>query len=145
MGFEPVDPEFETRLKASFARQGAMATLGIKLVDFAPGWVVLGFDYDEKITQHHGYVHAGVLTTAMDSAAGYAAATLMAPNKEVLTVEFKANWLRPAAGERFVARGEVIKPGRTITYAESSAFAVTGDKEVLVARLTATLMAVDGG
>lgn len=145
MGFEAGDPNYQERLRASFARQGAMTTLGIELVEAAPGLVVLGFDYDAKLTQHHGFIHAGVLTTAMDSAAGYAAATLMAPGKEVLTVEFKANWLRPAAGERFIARGEVIKPGRTITYAESSAFAVTGDKEVLVARLTATLMAVDGG
>jgi uncharacterized protein (TIGR00369 family) len=141
-GFVPRDPDWESRVAAGFARQAVMRTLGIRIERLAPGEVDLGFDMDDRLGQQHGYVHAGVVTTALDSACGYAAWSLMVPPAEVLTVEFKTNLLAPARGARFVCRGRVIRPGRTLTVCEGSAHAVTGDGEVLVAMMTATMMAV---
>ena len=134
------------RVSSSFARQGAMAHLGIALTGVGVGRAELSFPHDAALTQHHGYIHAGVLSTAMDSACGYAAYTLMPDDAEVLTIEFKANLLRPALGARYVALGEVLKAGRQVTVAEAKLRAFgEGDSEgdgTLVASMTATLMAV---
>ena len=98
--------------------------------------------FDEAYTQQHGFVHAGIITTALDTACGYAAFSLMDAESAVLTVEFKTNLLAPARGERFLVRAHVVKPGRTLTVTEAKAFAVSGGAEKLVASMTGTLMAV---
>lgn len=142
--FQAQDPGFRERVRASFARQQVMATLGIEIVHLEPGSVHLTMLPNSAYTQQHGFIHAGIITTALDSACGYAAFSLMPPDAAVLTVEFKTNLLAPANGERFVFRAEVIKPGRTLTICDARAFAVEGSKEKLVATMTGTLMAVTG-
>src|SRR3984885_12067623 len=121
-----------------------MATLGIEMVHLEPGEVHLTMLPDPAYTQQHGFMHAGIITTALDSACGYAAFTLMPPDAAVLTVEFKTNLLAPAKGDRFVFRAQVIKPGRTLTICEARALALEGSKEKLIATMTGTLMAVTG-
>lgn len=141
--FTPQDPDFAARVADSFGRQAAMATLGIRLAGVAPGLVELEMPYRADLTQQHGFVHAGVVTAALDSACGYAAFSLMDPAAAVLTVEFKVNLLAPARGARFRFRADVLKPGRTLTVAEAKAYAVDDDGgETLVASMTGTLMAL---
>jgi uncharacterized protein (TIGR00369 family) len=143
--FEPRDPDFASRVRASFARQGAMDTLGAHLDAVEAGRVVIGLPFASRLTQQHGFLHAGMVAAALDSACGYAAATLMPADAGVLTIEFKINLLAPAAGQRFRMVGAVVKPGRNVTFAEGQAFAIdaqSGDK--LIATLTATLMTVTG-
>ena len=140
--FEPKDPDFRERVEASFDRQKAMHTLGIRLMKLTAGAIDLEMPYADAYTQQHGFMHAGIMTTGLDSACGYAAFSLMDKEASVLTVEFKTNLLAPASGERFMFRGEVIKPGRTLTVCEGKAFAITGASEKLVATMTGTLMAV---
>jgi uncharacterized protein (TIGR00369 family) len=130
----------EERVRASFARQGLLATLGARVTRVAPGEVDVEIAFDERLTQQHGYLHAGALTTALDSACGYAALTLMPEETAVLTVEFKVNLLAPAAGERFLARGRVVRAGRTLTVCRGDAVAFDGDEERHVATMTATMM-----
>jgi uncharacterized protein (TIGR00369 family) len=130
----------EERVRASFARQGLLATLGARIVHVAPGEVDVELAFDERLTQQHGYLHAGALTAALDSACGYAALTLMPEEAAVLTVEFKANLLAPAAGERFLARGRVVRTGRTLTVCRGDAIAFAGDEERHVVTMIATMM-----
>src|ERR1044072_8675696 len=110
--FIPSDPEFEPRVRSSFSLQKLMMTLGAKMMLAAPGEVRIEMPYDEAWTQQHGYVHAGVITSIVDSACGYAAYTLMPASSGVLTVEYKVNFLSPAQGEKFIGIGKVIKAGR---------------------------------
>lgn len=140
--FEPRDPNYRARVEASFARQKAMGTLRIALVRVEPGEVELTFPFQDALTQQHGFIHAGVLATALDTACGYAAFSLMAPEAAVLSIEFKINLLAPAQGEHFRVVGRVVKPGRTITVCEAEAFACSGDRSKLVASMTGTMMAV---
>jgi uncharacterized protein (TIGR00369 family) len=140
--FKPLDPDFDTRVRDSFARQKAMATLGIAIERLAAGEIELGMGYAEAYTQQHGFMHAGIMTAALDSACGYAAFSLMPANAEVLTVEFKTNLLAPARGSRFVFRARVVKPGRTLTFCEAQAYACGEDGETLVATMAGTLMAL---
>jgi uncharacterized protein (TIGR00369 family) len=142
--FDPKDPNFEARVRTSFARQTAMATLGIEITSVMPGEVELKMPYAAAYTQQHGFIHAGIITTALDSACGYAAFSLMPDDAAVLTIEFKTNLIAPARGDHFLFRAQVVKPGRTITVCEAQAFAVEGDKEKLVATMTGTLMALFG-
>ncbi|HSM39563.1 MAG TPA: PaaI family thioesterase [Afifellaceae bacterium] len=142
--FEPPDPGYRARVEASFGRQKAMQSLGITVVAIAPGRVELVMPYSPDFTQQHGFIHAGIVTTALDSACGYAAFSLMDEDAAVLTVEFKTNLLAPAGGDRFRFVGEVIRPGRTLTVCEGRAHAVTEGAEKLIASMTATLMAVRG-
>jgi uncharacterized protein (TIGR00369 family) len=142
--FQAQDPDFRERVRASFARQRVMATLGIEIIHLEAGEIHLTMRPDPAYTQQHGFMHAGIITTALDSACGYAAFTLMPLDAAVLTVEFKTNLLAPAKGERFIFRAEVIKPGRTLTICEARALALEGSKEKLVATMTGTLMAVIG-
>jgi len=141
-GYEPQDPHYQLRVSGSFRRQQAMHTLGIRLDRVAPGEVDLTMAYDAAYTQQHGFVHAGIITTALDSACGYAAFSLMPADADVLTVEFKTNLLAPASGERFVFRARVIKPGRTLTVCDAQALALRDGREKLVATMSATLMAL---
>ena len=141
--FDPKDPDFEARVRTSFARQTAMATLGIEITGLTAGEVELRMPYAAAYTQH-GFMHAGIITTALDSACGYAAFSLMPADAAVLTVEFKTNLIAPARGDYFLFRARVVKPGRTITVCDAQAFAVEGGKEKLVATMTGTLMALFG-
>jgi uncharacterized protein (TIGR00369 family) len=129
-------------VRDSFARQGLLATLGARVTHVAPGEVDVELDFDERLTQQHGYLHAGALAAALDSACGYAALTLMPEETAVLSVEFKVNLLAPAAGERFVARGRVVRAGRTLTVCRGDAIAFVGDEERHVATMVATMMAL---
>src|ERR1700728_3687152 len=142
--FQPQDMDFKERVRASFARQQVMATLGIEMVHLEPGEVHLTMLPNPAYTQQHGFIHAGIITTALDSACGYAAFSLMPADAAVLTVEFKTNLIAPARGDYFLFRASVLKPGRTITVCDAQAFAVEGGKEKLVATMTGTLMALFG-
>jgi len=143
--FTPRNPDFERRSKESFDRQAVMTTLGMRLNAVGAGFVEMEMPYREELTQQHGFLHAGIVSTALDSACGYAAFSLMPADAAVLTIEFKINLLAPAAGERFLFRAEVTKPGRTITVSDGRAFAVTADgREKLIATMTGTMMAVFG-
>jgi uncharacterized protein (TIGR00369 family) len=144
MTFTVSDPNFRKRIAESFARQTAMQTLGIELESVELGKVTLAMPFAAHLSQQHGFVHAGVIATALDSACGYAAFTLMSADAAVLSIEFKVNLLAPARGESFVMHGEVIKPGRTITVCEGKAYALTGGAEKLIATMTATMMTVTG-
>lgn len=144
MTFIPKDPHFDARVRASFARQAAMATLGIEIADLDAGVITLRMAYATAYTQQHGFVHAGIITTALDSACGYAAFSLMPDDAAVLTIEFKTNLLAPAAGDVFLFRARVLKPGRTISVCDAQAFAVRAGQEKLIATMTGTLMAVFG-
>ena len=132
----------EERVRASLARQGLLATLGAQVARVASCEVDVELAFDERLTQQHGYLHAGALTAALDSACGYAALTLMPEEAAVLTVEFKVNLLAPAAGERFLARGRVVRAGRTLTVCRGEAAAFAGGEERHVATMIATMMAV---
>ena len=140
--FNPQDANFEARVRSSFARQTAMATLGIEIAGLQAGEVELRMPYASEYTQQHGFIHAGIITTALDSACGYAAFSLMPANAAVLTVEFKTNLIAPAHGEHFLFRARVVKPGRTITVCDAQAYAMEAGKEKLVATMTGTLMAL---
>jgi uncharacterized protein (TIGR00369 family) len=140
--FEPKDPNFAERVRASFGRQKVMATLGITIDELRAGEIVLRMPYHPLYTQQHGFMHAGIISTALDSSCGYAAYSLMSDDAAVLTVEFKTNLLAPAEGEFFIFRGHVIKPGRTLTICDSQAFAIRNGSEKLIATMTGTLMAL---
>lgn len=137
-----VDAEVEARVRRSFARQGYMAAIGAELVHLAAGEVDIALPFSDRLTQQDGYLHAGVVAGAADSACGYAALTTMDAEAEVLTVEFKVNLLAPAAGERLVARGRVLRTGRTLTVCRGDAVTISGGLEKHVATLTATLIAI---
>ncbi|HEU4988144.1 MAG TPA: PaaI family thioesterase [Gemmatimonadaceae bacterium] len=144
-GVTPRDPAFEARVRASFARQTFMATLGATLEAVRPGEVVIALPFREALTQQHGFLHAGAVSAVVDSACGYAALTLMPAGAAVLSVEFKVNMLAPAAGRRFAAIGRVRKAGRTITVCEGEmrAFSDDGPAEgKLVALMQGTMMTV---
>jgi uncharacterized protein (TIGR00369 family) len=139
----PRDPDFERRVRASYARQAAMATLGATLVRVAPGGVVIELPFRADLTQQHGFLHAGIVTTVMDSACGYAAMSLMDPGAAVLSVEFKVNLLAPARGDLFRASANVVRAGRSLTVVSGELRAVEGAGEgTLIAIMTGTMMAV---
>ena len=142
--FEPKDPLYVQRVRSSFAQQGAMHTLGARLGRLAPGAVDIEIDWAQGLTQQHGFLHAGVVATALDSACGYAAFTLMAATAEVLTIEFKINLLAPARGTHFRMEGRVLKPGRTVSVCEGRAYAISDGQEKLIASMSCTLMAATG-
>jgi uncharacterized protein (TIGR00369 family) len=142
--FEPRDPGYVDRVKDSFARQGAMGTLGASLGDIAPGRVVIEMAWAAGLSQQHGFLHAGMVATALDSACGYAGFTLMPADAGVLTIEYKINLLAPAKGQRFRMVGQVVKPGRTVTVTEGRAYAIDDGREKLIATMGATLMTITG-
>ncbi|MEM9349304.1 MAG: PaaI family thioesterase [Pseudomonadota bacterium] len=138
--FEPRSARFEERVRESFAAQIMAESLGLELALVEPGHVVIEMAFNPSFVQQHGFHHAGVTTTGMDSACGYAAYSLMEEDAEVLTVEFKTSLLAPAAGERFRFEGRVVKPGRTLMFTEGRAEA----DGKLIATMSATMMAVRG-
>jgi uncharacterized protein (TIGR00369 family) len=139
---EAPDPAFESRVRESFARQGLMSTLGASLRRVLPGEVEIEAGFRADLSQQHGFLHAGVVTALVDSACGYSALTLSPPETEVLTVEYKVNFLAPAAGGGLVARGRVVKRGSRITVCSGEAVIVDGDREKSVATMLATMLIV---
>jgi uncharacterized protein (TIGR00369 family) len=135
---------FVQRIRTSFSKQGLMGTLGASLAGIAPGRVEIAISPAPAISQQHGFVHAGAISAIADTAAGYAALSLMAPNRGVLTTEFKINLVAPAVGDRIVARGRVVKAGRTLTLTQTDVFAINGGTEKLIALMTATMMTIEG-
>jgi uncharacterized protein (TIGR00369 family) len=136
----PLDPNFENRIRESFARQSAMQTLGIRMERVAPGEVDLAMPHSKTFTQQHGFMHAGAITTALDTACGYAALSVMPVSADVLTIEFKTNLLAPARAVSYAVRARVVKAGRTIVVCEGQAFGVDEAGETLVATMSATMM-----
>ena len=135
------NPTFVEEVRESFTRQTIMNLIGGELTRVEPGVIEITLPYRADLTQQHGYVHAGIITTIADSACGYAAYTLMPPGSDVLAVEFKVNLLRPAQGDAFVARAEVIKSGRTLTVVRADVHALgPGDSRELVAIMQGTMM-----
>ena len=139
---KPLNSGFEQAVRESFATQQLMATIGARLARVAPGEIEIRVPYRSALTQQHGLLHAGVVTAAMDSACGYAAFSLMPAGVGVLTVEFKTNLLAPARGGELVARGRVVRAGRTITVCQADASMLSGGAETAVATMLATIMAV---
>ena len=131
------------RIRANFARQLFMKTLGAELVSVTPGSVEIGFTFRSELTQQHGFIHAGGITSVLDSASGYAALSVAPEGTDVLTIEFKVNLLAPAVGDRFLARAHVKRAGRNVTVCAADAFAVRGVEEKLIATMLATIMTVN--
>jgi len=142
--FTPAFAGYAGRVRASFARQGAMALLGAEIVAVEPGFCAIALTPRAEISQQHGYVHAGVVSAIVDSAGGYAGFTLFPASASVLTVEFKLNLLAPAAGDRLIAEGFVVKPGRTLAITRGEVHAEHGGKRTLVAIMQQTLMVMHG-
>ena len=136
----PLDDAIIARVRESFVRQGAMATLAAELADIAAGRVAIALPIEQRLSQQDGYLHAGIVVTALDTACGYAAMTLMPSDAEVLSVEFKVNLLAPALGENLVAEGAVIRAGRTLTVCRGDAYADRGSERLHVATMLATMM-----
>jgi uncharacterized protein (TIGR00369 family) len=138
-GTPDLDAAVIERVRASFARQGAMATLGADLAAVTAGHVAI-LPIEPRLSQQNGFLHAGVVVAALDSACGYAALTLMPADAEVLSVEFKVNLLTPASGDRLLAEGEVVRAGRTLTVCRGDAYAEQEAERVHVATMLATMV-----
>lgn len=136
------DANFEARVRASFAKQKLMATIGAQLEDVSPGRVDIRLPFRDDLTQQHGFLHAGTIASIADSACGYAALSLMPADAGVLSIEFKVNMLSPAKGDSIVARGEVIRAGRKVMVCRADVFSKTGSEEKLVAAMQGTMMVV---
>jgi uncharacterized protein (TIGR00369 family) len=136
----PQNPDFASAVAQSFARQGLMQALGIELVEVAPGRCVLQAARSPDLLQQEGYFHGALIGAMLDSAGGYAGYSLMPPQSEVLTTEYKVNFLAAAEGERLVVRAKVVKPGRTLTVTTAEAFCLRGQVEHLCAVMLQTLI-----
>jgi uncharacterized protein (TIGR00369 family) len=143
-GYEPKNPAYAARVRESFERQKIMVLLGAQLVRVAPGECAIELAYRPELTQQHGYFHGGIIGTIADSAGGYAAMTLMPHDASVLTVEYKMNLLAPGDGDTLIARGQVLKSGRTLVVAQVNAFVQKDGRETLCAALLQTLMTMHG-
>jgi uncharacterized protein (TIGR00369 family) len=137
--------EFELRVRDSFRRQAFMATLGAEIAARKKGEVEIRFPFHSSLTQQNDFVHAGAITSILDSACGYAALSVAPEGHDVLTVEFKVNLLSPAVGEEFCARAQVKRAGKTLIVCAADAFARKGGQEKIVATMLATIMAVKHG
>jgi len=135
-----INPSFADEIEQSFAKQTIMGLIGAELTRVEPGVIEITLPYRADLAQQHGYLHAGIVTTIADSACGYAAYSLMPPNSEVLSVEFKVNLLRPAKGETFSAVAEVIKSGKTLTVVRADVFGIDQERRELVATMLGTMI-----
>ena len=142
--FVAPDPDYAARVRASFARQGAMRLIGARMVELFPGRCAIALAHREDLTQQHGYIHAGIVSALVDTAGGLAGYTLFFEDSSVLTVEFKLNLLAPAAGERLIAIGDVVKPGRTLVITRGEVYAETAGARILCAIMQQTLMVMAG-
>ncbi len=143
--FEPKYPDYVARVEKSFSDQAVMKTIGASIEAISPGKIEIEFPYQSNLTQQNGFIHAGIVSTVLDSACGYAAFSLMPIDVSVLTIEFKINLLSPATGDRFRGYGKVKKAGRTISVAEAELYAFSDQGKKLVATMVGTLMAVSHG
>lgn len=142
MRFKIRDPDFEERVRGSFDKQKLMSAIGAELARVRPGAVEIRLPYRVDLTQQHGFIHAGIIATIVDTACGYAAFSLMPADMAVLTVEYKINLLSPAVGEHFLARGRVIRPGKTLSVCTGEVIAHQQGKGKTVATMLATMMAL---
>jgi len=138
-----LDPKVDRRCRDSFARQPAMTTIGASVLSVAGGEVELAMPFAQRFTQQHGFVHAGIITMLCDTACGFAALSLMPEDAAVLTTEFKVNLLSPAKGERFIAHGRVVRPGKKLMVCLGEVFAEEGSKRKQVTLMTASMMVMD--
>jgi len=142
--FEPRNPAWEKKSREIFERQSFMRMIGARISVLAPGVCDLELPYRDDLCQQNVFLHGGVITSIADTSCGIASSTLLSPEAGILSVEFKYNMMAPAAGERFIARGRVIRPGRTLTIAESAVFAVKDGVENEIGRMLATMMFLEG-
>jgi uncharacterized protein (TIGR00369 family) len=142
--FKPANPDFVQAIHRSFARQGIMRHIGARLGAIRPGYVEIELTYSDDVSQQHGFFHGGVVGTIADSAGGYAAFSLMAAGDGVLTVEYKVNLVAPADGDKLIARGQVIRPGRTLTVARAEVVVVKEGQETPCGYMQQTLMRIVG-
>jgi uncharacterized protein (TIGR00369 family) len=138
---QPKNPDYEKRVRENFALQTALSSIGAEMVKVLPGATEIHLRYRDSLTQQHGYVHGGVIATIADTACGYSAMSLVSAGSEVLTVEFKINFVNPARGDLFIARGRVKKAGRTLTICEGEVLS----GETTIAVMLATVMTVSAG
>ncbi|AXV17130.1 phenylacetic acid degradation protein [Neorhizobium sp. SOG26] len=136
--------DFSERVRQSFSRQGAMSMLGAELTRVEPAMVEIELPFDPKLTQQHGFLHAGVISAALDTACTYAAYGVIEPDVSILTIEFKVNMMSPGRGDRFLFRGEITKPGSTIIVADGRAYAIGDGPAKLIASMTGTMMVIRG-
>ena len=141
--FEPRDPDFEARVRASFAAQSAMKSLQIQLLSLQPGGVTMQLEKSDHLLQQQGFIHGGVLTAGLDSACGFAALTISAPSVEVLSIEFKTSFFRPVSKERVQVIGRVIKAGKKVSFCEAEAFGLEDDAQILLAKMSSSVAMVD--
>jgi uncharacterized protein (TIGR00369 family) len=139
------DPELTRRVQRIFSKAAFLDLLGIELLAVGPGWCETGMTVDRRLHQQHGFIHAGVIATLADHTAGGAARSSVGAESDVITVEFKINFLRPAKAVRLVARGAVLRTGRSLVVAESEVFVVGDNGRVLVSKLTSTLAVIPAG
>lgn len=139
---EPRNAQFEQVVRDSFAAQQLMKTIGARLARVVAGEIEIRVPFRADLTQQHGFLHAGVVTSVLDSACGYAALSLMPEGVGVLTVEFKTNLLAPARGEELIARSRVVRAGRTITVCQAEAAMLADEVEAPVATMLSTIMTV---
>lgn len=144
MSHQPRNPDFEARVRGSFARQNAMGLIGARMTRVEPGRVEIELPVRDDLGQQHGFVHGGIVGMIADSAGGYAAFTLMPADASVLTVEYKLNMLAPAEGDTLIARAEVLKPGRSLSVVRADVWGRRGDRETRVAAMQQTLMVMHG-
>ncbi len=144
MPFKASDPNFEEKIRDSFSRQPFMVFIGAGLVAVEPGYCEIHLAYQKNLTQQHGYFHGGIIGTLADTVAGYAAYTLMPVDASILTVEYKLNLTAPGDGTLLISRGQVIKPGRTLTVTQSEVFIVKNEVKKLCATALVTLMTMRG-
>ena len=140
--FKVLDPDYETKARASFTSQGIMRLLGATMRNVAPGRCIIDLPFNENLTQQDGFFHAGATSTIADSAGGYAALTLMPAGSRILTVEFKINLVAPASGDRLSAQATVVKPGKTLTVSTIDVFAYSGDNRKLCAIMQQTAICI---
>ena len=138
--FQVQDPDYEERVRRTFANQPALGTFGITLARIEPGALELRMLYEARLSQQNGFLHGGVVSAGLDTACGLASYTLMPAHADILTVEFKINLLAPAKGQTFRFVGNVVKPGRTLVVSEGHAYASNDGREKLIATMSATMM-----
>ena len=143
ISFKVSDPNYKQKVIESFNRQIVMQTLNASIIDVQPGNVEITFPYHQSLTQQHGFIHGGIVSTVLDSACGYSAFSLMPVDAGILTIEFKINLLSPAKGDWFQAIGNVKKPGRTITVSEGEMYAYQNENKKLIATMVGTLMTIN--
>ena len=143
MNYVPETPEFETMVRDSFSKMAMMDFLGAKLSSVEPGAVEVQISHRKELLQQHGLFHGGVTTTILDSAGGYAAFSLFKPGDEILTVEYKVNFIAPANGDKLIARGEVVKIGKSLSITRGEARVIKSGKETLCAVMQQTMMRIN--